>query len=140
MDMPEFWIDSGEVSGILNWAIQGLQRLRDQKDFTRSAASEEAMDAYRRENNPILDFFDEFVEVDPKARTRISQFYELYKYWCEKMGYRPMSVKSMGVEVRRKFGEIKFRDGFGNREWNYRGLKFSTEEILGKKTEDGGYY
>lgn len=140
MDMPEFWIDSGEVSGILNWAIQGLQRLRDQKDFTRSAASEEAMDAYRRENNPILDFFDEFVEVDPKARVRISQFYELYKYWCEKMGYRPMSVKSMGVEVRRKFGDVRFRHGFGNREWNYRGLKFSTEEILGKKTEDGGYY
>jgi P4 family phage/plasmid primase-like protien len=136
MDTPEFWLDSGEVSGILNWAIRGLQRLRDQREFTRSAASDEAIEAYRRENNPILDFFDEFIQIKKGSNLKISNMYEVYKHWCEKMGFRAMSVKSMGVEVKRVFGDIRDRETTGSREWVYRGLDFSVEEVLGKQTDE----
>ncbi len=139
MDQAEFWIDSGEISGILNWAIVGLQRLRDNRDFTQSSVCEEAIDAYRRESNPVLDFFDDFVEVMDVGRIRVTHFYSLYAHWCRSNGNHPLSSRSLGQEVRKKYGDVKIRSSLGNRDYFYDRLGFKVDKIHGNETQDGEY-
>ncbi|XZE20875.1 phage/plasmid primase, P4 family [Pirellulaceae bacterium SH449] len=139
MDQAEYWIDSGEISGILNWAIVGLQRLQDQKDFTRSSASEAAIDDYKRENNPVLDFFDDYLEVSEGSRIYVAHLFGLYQHWCASNNYRPMSLRNFGVEMKRKYGEVKEREGGSKREYFYRNLNFTTTEIAGRETDEKRY-
>ena len=140
MDQAEYWVDSGEISGILNWAIVGLQRLRDQGDFTKSSVSEAAVDEYKRENNPVLDFFDDYIQVVEIGRIRIAHLFDCYQHWCAKVNCRPMSLRNFGVEVKRRFGDRKTRSTTNtDRDWYYDGLTFTTSEICGKETADGKY-
>jgi P4 family phage/plasmid primase-like protien len=139
MDQAEYWVESGEVSGILNWAITGLQRLQDQKDFTRSSVSEAAIDDYKRENNPVLDFFDDYLEVSEGSRIYVAHLFGLYQHWCASNNYRPMSLRNFGVEMKRKYGEVKEREGGSKREYFYRNLVFTTTEIAGRETDEKRY-
>ncbi len=52
MDKPEWWEASGELPGVFNWALAGLDRLRQQDRFTQSQVCEQALADYRTENNP----------------------------------------------------------------------------------------
>ena len=45
-----------ELSGILNWALEGLQRLHTNQAFTVPKAVQDAIDAYKRENNTVASF------------------------------------------------------------------------------------
>jgi P4 family phage/plasmid primase-like protien len=140
MDQAEFWIDSGEISGILNWAIAGLQRLRDQGDFTQSSVSDEAIEEYKKENNPVLDFFEEYIEVVEGTSLRIAHVFSVYQHWCNKVNGRSMSLKNFGAEVKRKYGDIKVRSSTsGDRDYCYRGLSFSVSEVFGMPTRDEKY-
>jgi P4 family phage/plasmid primase-like protien len=134
MDQAEYWIDSGEISGILNWAIVGLQRLRDNRDFTKSSVCEEAIDAYRRESNPALDFFDDFVDTCEVGRIRVAHFYKLYAHWCRANGTHPLSSRSLGAEVRKKYGDIKSRNSVGDREYYYDRLMWKVDKVSGEDT------
>jgi P4 family phage/plasmid primase-like protien len=139
MDQAEYWIESGEISGILNWAITGLQRLQDQKDFTKSSVSEAAIDEYKRENNPVLDFFDDHLQVVETGRIRVTHLFDLYQHWCDKGNYRSMSLRNFGAEVKRKYGEIRKRDPGGARDYYYYGIGFSSLEIHGRETHESIY-
>jgi P4 family phage/plasmid primase-like protien len=139
MDQAEYWIESGEISGILNWAITGLQRLQDQKDFTKSSVSEAAIDEYKRENNPVLDFFDDHIEVLEIGRLRVSHVFDLYQHWCAKSNCRPMSLRNFGAEVKRKYGDIRKRDTQRERDYYYYGIGFSSSEIFGRETQEKRY-
>lgn len=140
MDQAEYWVDSGEISGILNWAIVGLQRLRDQGDFTRSFVSEAAIEDYKRENNPVLDFFEDYVDVLEGQRIRIAHMYEIYRHWCDKVNCRSMSLRNFGVEVKRKFGDRKRRSSTNaDRDWYYDGLVWKETQVFDKDTADTKY-
>lgn len=136
MDSADFWLENGESSGILNWAIQGLQRLKEQGDFTESAASEEAIDNYRRDTNPCLDFFDEHLEICPTNQVVAMHLYDLYCHWCTKQGQKPPGNRNFGVEVKRKYGDIRRRERSGERRWYYAGIKITVETIEGRRAEN----
>src|SRR5204862_4025258 len=55
-----------EISGILNWALIGLDRLRKQDRFTEPAISKEAKEQYKAESNPAKKWLAETFEPDPK--------------------------------------------------------------------------
>ncbi|MBA3315134.1 MAG: hypothetical protein H0T47_17830 [Planctomycetaceae bacterium] len=56
MDRPEFWEASGELPGMLNWALIGLKRLQAQGRFTESSVVSAMVDDYRRDSNPAQTF------------------------------------------------------------------------------------
>jgi phage/plasmid-associated DNA primase len=76
--LPACWEAAGELPGILNWALAGLDRLRRQECFTRSGVCEQALaKAYRDWCNtngysPLADrsFGKEVRRVFPKAQRR----------------------------------------------------------------------
>ncbi|TWU22475.1 hypothetical protein Pla52o_35310 [Novipirellula galeiformis] len=136
MDKPDWWIEQGEAPGILLWAIVGLHRLESQRDFTRSQVSAAAMAEYREDSNPAGEFFSDYIS-EGDSSIESSRLYELYQYWCRKVGCKPLGSRQFGKELRRKFPKIeriKKRDG-KKLLWSYEGINFSVDEIFSEAVE-----
>jgi P4 family phage/plasmid primase-like protien len=110
MDKPAWWEASGELAGILNWALVGLDRLRQQNWFTRSTVCEEALAEYRVENNPARMFLTESCRASPEGRVPCGSLYRAYRSWCQANGYSPLADRSFGKEVRRVFPQAERRE------------------------------
>lgn len=137
MDQAEWWIQQKEVSGILNWAIAGLARLRQVGEFTKPEVSQAAIESYKASANPAAEFLNDFVGKESGSNIYTSEIYSLYVHWCQKNNYRPMANNTFGLEIRRKFGiEKKRKRMAGEMPYVYENLKFLVEEIEGKKIEN----
>jgi P4 family phage/plasmid primase-like protien len=138
MDKVEYWNRSGELPGIFNWALEGLARLRRQGGFTESETMREAIEEHKNEANPTRFFLQQNVEENADGIIRSSEVYKIYKKWTEENGYRPLSERPFGKEVKRIFRKSD-RVHRGTREeryWAYEGIQFSQAEICGMKTDE----
>ena len=116
-----------ELSGIFNWAIVGLRRLRNQGGFTRSAVGEVALREYRQESNPARTFLDENCLCDAQRRVPCKNVYAAYTEWCRECGYRPLDEAQFGKEVKRAVpnGERRRPRERDERVYRYEGLAMS---------------
>ena len=72
-----------ELPGILNFAMEGLQRLRQQQYQLSSAKRiDDALEKYKKNHHPVLQFFVDALQVDEAAKERRPLFYEVYKIWA----------------------------------------------------------
>lgn len=124
----EHWQD--ELPGILNWALDGLARLRAQGGFTRAAKCEALKNQTRTESNPARQFLLECCRhtARPTDMVQGGLLYEKYKHWCAINGYaHPLPRDRFGRQVRATFpklGESTPRGG--KRIWV--GLKYQAED------------
>lgn len=134
MDKAEWWEASGELPAILNWAILGLARLRQQKRFTKSKLVEDAREGYRKEMNPARAFLSEFIEEGRAGRISTRLLYHFYRKWADENGYAgKLSDVSLCREVVRMFRSAKReRATEGNRPYVYFGIQFTSEKICGE--------
>lgn len=105
-----------EMPGILNWAIEGLKRLRVQGKFTVSNANELAMQEFRYQNSPLVEFLHLSYEAIPPTSTDYPQsaidlytFYSEYQNFCRVAGYKFKSAGSIAKEFEfvRNYTEYK---------------------------------
>lgn len=95
-----------ELPGILHWAIDGCL-LWQKEGFERPQAIIDATEEYRGETDSVGHFLDECTERDLLWKTKASVLYMAYKSWCEKNGYFPVSVQTVGVTMKVKGYEQK---------------------------------
>lgn len=149
MDKPWWWQDSGELPGILLWAIKGLHQLRINRGFSSSIASNLARSDYQKEMNSAKAFLSEYVrcvESDYKKSTYIRSdlLYEIYVKWARLGGYYPFAKPTFAKEVFREFKEVEkkqkrepsFSGINGDRHWVYQGIEFVNGKIADVSTED----
>lgn len=87
-----------ELPGILNWAIQGLKRLRSNNyQFSECKAIKETESAYHDEQNPVREFFHSHVVQVDGSRTKQSDFYSMYSHWLTIQGIDDKGTKSRQV-------------------------------------------
>jgi P4 family phage/plasmid primase-like protien len=115
MDKPSWWEASGELPGILNWSLMGLDRLRQQDRFTHSKICEDALTEYRTENNPARMFLLESCRESAEGQVPCGDLYRSYRSWCDEHGYSPLAERAFGKEVRRVFPKCERRQ-VGSRE------------------------
>ena len=72
-----------EISGILNWAIEGCLAYRE-KGLIRPAAVLRATEEYRVESDTLEQFLQERTEPSLLAWTKAISLYQAYSIWCEK--------------------------------------------------------
>jgi P4 family phage/plasmid primase-like protien len=127
MDKSAWWLASGELPGIFNWAIAGLRRLREQKHFTQPKVCSEALEEYRTDCNPARVFLLEHCEADPASLVNCQVLYGHYSSWCNLSGYQRLGNRAFGLELRRQFpGVDRTRPGTrSKREYTYTGLKYT---------------
>lgn len=88
-----------ELPGILNWAIIGLKRLRENNyQFSYCTAIEECHRTYNVEQNPVREFFLEHIVLKEGARIRQSDFHDIYLRWLNEQG-----IDDKGTKSRQKF-------------------------------------
>jgi putative DNA primase/helicase len=105
----------GEGAGILNWALAGLDRLKQRGYFAIPEAVKAATDDFKQHNDIAALFIQEACAVgftpsgDP-YRTQTGQLYERYKQWCLDNGHKPKNSTNIGGDWKR-LGFEKRRPG-----------------------------
>lgn len=79
-------IIAAELPGIFNWVLAGLERLLEQRKFSRCEAIEKANDDYKRESDSVAMFVDERCDADADVRTPLMELYFAYTRYCRKNG------------------------------------------------------
>jgi phage/plasmid-associated DNA primase len=106
MDKPAWWVRSGELSGIFNWAVKGLRRLQEKNKFTEPSVCQEALEQYRVDCNPAQAYLLEACREEEKGSVPTNDLYSDYSLWCDQNGYQPLGSAEFGKVVVRTFPKI----------------------------------
>jgi len=91
-----------EVPGIFNWALEGLERLSQQKwIMTKSAYMEDCHNEYKRATNPLESFIEDECVIEGNATVDSNELRRRYKQYCEDKGYKVLSDNKLGQELKR---------------------------------------
>jgi putative DNA primase/helicase len=121
-----------ELPGILNFALDGLQRLVENGNcFTRAPAFDEAIIEMRDLASPVAAFVRQCCEVGANLSIKVDDIYAAYKTWAEPNGHRIMAKETFGRDL------LALPQGFrksrprkdGDRVWRYVGLDIRTKEL-----------
>jgi putative DNA primase/helicase len=120
-----------ELSGILNWALEGLRQWREQglNDPKEVLA---ATQEYRDEEDALQLFIEEECEVSTRVATQSSTLYRAYNRWVKEAGEFVMGTKEFSKRLQEKgFVKTKRASGFA-----YQGIGLRFHEELSDKSED----
>lgn len=94
---------SNELPGIFNWAVEGLERLRERGHFEIPAQVKNSTEEYKKESNPVQLFVDDecYSESDQAKSDLITAVYSSYKNWCLDNGYKPLASRRFKSEMHR---------------------------------------
>jgi putative DNA primase/helicase len=73
-----------ELPGILNWALDGLDRLTEAGRFTESARSRQLRERVGDGGDAVTAFADEYLEPDAGAWCFEDDLVKAYEEWCER--------------------------------------------------------
>ncbi len=108
-------IINSELPGVLNWVIEGLDRLLWEKSFTQCIAAEEALEIYKKESNTVVGYIEELELVpNPQSFRLVNDLYKEYRTWCRDSGYVALAKNSFSKEfVKQDFIKSKKATGRG---------------------------
>jgi len=137
------WInDPDEMSGILNWMIEGLQRLIKNNKFTESKDSEETKLEFQRASDTTLAFLNECCTIDRVTQNIKSDFYDQYKTYCEKLNVEIDPENMFSAKLKQQSGVRSTRQHVEKKlEHLWVGIKFNDypkEEGEEEKSEKSG--
>lgn len=76
-----------EMPGILNWALEGLKRLKaNEFRFSRCDAADRAMEEYKEEQNTVPRFVADYVRSDAGNTVSRKTVVDAYMGWIERNG------------------------------------------------------
>lgn len=120
-----------ELSGIFNWATEGLRRLRARGRFIEPAVCREALEEYRTDSAPVRAFLGDQVVADPAGLIECTRLYRFYKAWAEDRGHTPpLNDRQFGKEVARMFPRALRKRGSeiaDVRPWIYLGIQLRDQ-------------
>jgi putative DNA primase/helicase len=115
-----------ELTGILNWALAGLVRLRHHGHFVQPASSIEAAQALEDLGSPVGAFLRDCCRTGPQFRVERSELYRRWCDWCETQGRdHPGALETFGRDLRAALPMIKStqpRNDDGGRRRFYQGV------------------
>ncbi len=115
-----------ELPGIFNWAHVGLKHLEERGRFQIPKRVQEEVAEYRRHNNPVMNWADDYCELDPDAWTPFKELYQLYRGWADDNGHRPMASNKFSMELKRLPGVVPEQNPSSKkRTRGYRGIRIS---------------
>ncbi|MFZ2471372.1 MAG: phage/plasmid primase, P4 family [Methanothrix sp.] len=81
-----------EISGILNWALEGLKSYNEIGNLGQPDKCKLAVQSYRVENDTVRQFIDDVCTQGPTAKCSASGIYNSYKAFCHDTGKKPLGL------------------------------------------------
>jgi len=88
-----------EMSGILNWALDGLERLMEQNKFTISKTNEEVREQYTLLSNPEKAFAENCLASTLGAVTAKNDVYNAYIQFCKERNLPTVSKRVFSMRL-----------------------------------------
>jgi putative DNA primase/helicase len=95
-----------ELSGILNWALDGLQQWK-KHGLGNANAIGAASKEYQRESDLVQQWMDECVTLEATEKTPCADAYATFKEWAKNRGYPIFSMNSFARNMTEKGFERK---------------------------------
>lgn len=115
----------GELSGILNWALDGCEAWREDGALKPPAIITDAVKQYRSESDTLGIFVEENCTVRANSQVKSSIFYSRYREFTEASNERAIPQKEMRTEMEKR-GYVYRRGSGGNP--IYEGLSLNTSK------------
>jgi putative DNA primase/helicase len=119
-----------ELTGILNWALDGLSRLRggNGSRFTRLPSAEESIAQMRDLASPIGAFVRESCELHTDYEIEVDALYSAFKGWAEDNGHTKVSKQVFGRDLHAAVPSLKKprQRGVEKRQRFYFGIRLKT--------------
>lgn len=101
-DLKETLVTESEKSGILNWLIEGYQRVRAAKYLPMPKAVQLANQQYQAENDKVMEFVSEEMEQNSNSMVTLKEFYHRFSEWCLEAGYKALNRKNVKKHLSEK--------------------------------------
>jgi putative DNA primase/helicase len=102
-----------ELPGILDWALDGLDALRDRGHFLQPGSGQALITDLAAMSSPISAFIDECCIVGPDERVAIDVLYGTWTDWCGDNGHIPGSKNVFTGKLRAVVPELEVVRGSG---------------------------
>lgn len=76
-----------EMSGLFNWAVEGLKRLNEKNCYSEHRTLEEVKEFMQKHRKPLPEFATDFVLPDPENEITKNDLYTMYGEFCDFKGY-----------------------------------------------------
>lgn len=116
----------GELPKILNWAIEGLARLRQRGYFLQPSSSQDSIQDLEDLSSPISAFIRDCIDIGSEFEVERPKVFTVWKKWCEEQGRDyPGTDASFGRDLRAYLPRIGTRQPTenGKRKRVYTGIK-----------------
>jgi putative DNA primase/helicase len=114
-----------EGAGILNWMVEGYERLVDEGGFTADRTPEETKKLWYTWSTPVIRFYARCMRDEVGGKADKTTVYDAYKQFCEKkMGVMPVTEEAFGKRLT-KFPHIdsdRVKTGGRNKKTVYRNV------------------
>jgi putative DNA primase/helicase len=118
----------GELPGIFNWSLDGLDRIFTTDAFTEPASSTDAIIALADLVSPVSAFVRDRCQKGPGAEVAIHTLFAAWRSWCDDNGHKPGSASTFGRDLRAVLPQLRVRQhrGSESRDRYYVGITLTT--------------
>ena len=123
-----------ELDGLLNWSLEGLDRLLLNNDFSTSSSGIEVRNKWLRKSSSILAFLMDCVEIKDDSKVPKAQFRKEYSKYCRKYKLSPVTDKILRDALAVNLGVGEEKISFGMERLNcWIGIILKNEEKIEQK-------
>lgn len=102
------------VEYIIQLGIKGLERVLSNQGFTESQKATSEMNNFKRDNNPVILFVEEF-GAENIINNEVKKVFEQYDIFCYQNGFNKMAMQTFSKEIIKQLGlvtkQIRKADG-----------------------------
>jgi putative DNA primase/helicase len=123
---------TAELTGILSWSLDGLDRLTQQGKFTEPKSSMDSILALQDLVSPVAAFVRDRCERGIGYEVAVADLFAAWREWCEDSGHKAGSVQTFGRDLRAVIPAIRISQPRtdGGRERHFQGVQLRPEPVI----------
>lgn len=120
-------INEEELSGILNWALDGFERLEKNKEFSDNNSRDQTKKKWLMKANSVMAFIDEFIEEDYDGYMIKNDFKQNYLKYCSENKLKRVSDKVIKITLENELNAYSNREYILNEQKHvWSGIRFKS--------------
>lgn len=115
-----------ELSGLLNVALDGLDRLLEQKDFSYSKSIEQVKEMWIRKSNSFAAFLMDEIEEDFDSKITKNELRKAYSHYCKEFKLKMSGDKIIKAILTSTYGVGEGRERESGNRYYWDGIGFKS--------------